>query len=242
MNYELLKNKNCFISGATGGLGKEIAKLLAYNSSNLFLTGRNKNNLENLKKEIQKSINNKIKISYEVGDLNKISDIHKIIKKARLTLPKIDILINSAGIFMIKSLDDSTLEDFEHCFNVNARAPFLFSKEFAKDMIKNKWGRIVNIGSSSSYQAFKDGSIYTASKFAILGISRTLYDELKEYNVRTFCISPGSIKTEMAKISKDQDFSTFLNPKEVAEFIIFQILFDKELIAEETRLNRIIIK
>jgi short-subunit dehydrogenase len=105
-------------------------------------------------------------------------------------------------------------------------------------MIKNRWGRIINIGSSSSYSGFKNGSIYCSSKHAVLGLSRALHDELKSKNVRTFCISPGSIKTEMGKISKEQNFETFLNPKEIAKYLVFIISFDSELISDEIRLNR----
>ncbi len=80
-------------------------------------------------------------------------------------------------------------------------------------MVKNKWGRIVNVGSSSAYSGFRETSIYCASKHAILGLSRAIYNELKDYNVRTFCISPGSIKTEMGKQVKNQKFDTFYPTK-----------------------------
>ena len=109
-------------------------------------------------------------------------------------------------------------------------------------MKKKQWGRIVNLGSSSSYSGFKNGSIYCTSKHAILGFSRSLHSELKEDNIRVFCISPGSVKTKMAKKSKDQNFETFLNPKQVAEFIVHAISYDNEMIADEIRLNRMIIE
>jgi short-subunit dehydrogenase len=233
-----LENKNCFISGASGGLGEEIAKELASQKCNLFLTGRDGEKLSRIKENIKKSINDKIKVEYEIGDLNNFEDIKKIITTSRKTFDNFDILINSSGIFLNKSIQDSSLEEFEKIFNVNIRAPFIFCKEFSADMIKNKWGRIINIGSSSSYSGFKNGSIYCSSKHAVLGLSRTLHDELKSENVRTFCISPGSIKTEMGKMTKDQNFETFLDPKEIAKYLVFIISFDKELISEEIRLNR----
>lgn len=122
------------------------------------------------------------------------------------------------------------------------RAPFLLCREFSKDMINKKWGRIVNLGSSSSYSGFKNGSIYCASKHAILGFSRAIHTELKENGVRTFCISPGSTKTKMARKSIDQNFDTFLDPREVAEFIVYVLTFDKEMISDEIRLNRMIVQ
>lgn len=241
MNKNILKNKNCLITGATGGLGVDLCKNFAKNKCNLFLTSTDKIKLKKLAEEL-KLYNKDIKVYYVTGDLNKIHDIKKIIYEVRKKFVYVDILVNCAGVFPVKLLKNTKLEDFEKCFNINIRAPFLLSKEFSQDMIKKRWGRIVNIGSSSSYGGYRETSIYCASKHALLGLSRALHDELRKYNIRIFCVSPGSLKTKMGKSVKNQEFSTFINPKEVAEYIIFIITFNKEMISEETRLNRMVIK
>ena len=234
----ILKGKNCFISGATGGLGKSIATELVLNQCNLFLTSTKKTKLKKLKKELS-AVNSDIIINYDVCDLRKLNDVKKIIKKFRSTMGNCDILINCAGILPIKSLSKTLVSDYDSCFNVNVKAPFLLSKEFSNDMKKKKWGRIVNIGSSSSYDGFSETSIYSASKHAILGFSRSIQKELKAYGIRTYCISPGSIKTKMGKQIKGQNYSTFINPKEIAEAILNLIQFDKEMMIPEIRLDRI---
>ena len=231
--------KNCLIIGASGGIGNAITKKLAKQNYNLFLIGKSKNKLLKLKKEIKKD---NIIVEIESVDLTNKKQINKSIKKIRKTFGKIDILINTSGIFLIKSIDKTTIEEFEESFNINVRAPFIFSKEFSKDMKKSKWGRIVNIGSSSAYNGFKNSTAYCSSKHALLGFSRALFSELKDNNVRVYSISPGSTQTEMGKLSKDQDFETFLKPKEIADYVAFVINFDKQLISEEIRLNRINIK
>lgn len=241
MNKKKLENKNCLITGATGGLGSNLAKILLENNCNVFLTSKSKLKLQKLQNKLEKTNKNNCKIIYEYGDLTKISDVKKIIKSIRKKFKTIDIVINNAGLFLSKSISKSKIEEFQNIFDVNVRAPFLFSKEFSQDMKKKKWGRIVNVGSSSSYQGFSEGTIYCASKHALLGLSRSLFSELKEHNVRTFCISPGSIKTDMGKQDKKQNYKTFLDPKEVAEYIIYSLNFDKELVTEEIRLNRFII-
>jgi 3-oxoacyl-[acyl-carrier protein] reductase len=241
METSCLKNKNCLITGATGGIGKEVSIQLADQSCNLFLTGRNKKKLESLKKLLIKN-NPDINIEYKEGDLTRLSGIKNIVTNAKHHFGNIDILINCAGIFMIKSIGKSTVEDFDKSINLNVRAPFILSREFSKDMVSKKWGRIVLIGSSSSYSGFENGSVYCASKHSILGLSRALNIELKKKNVRVMCISPSSTKTNMGKISVDQDFNTFLNPKEVAEYIIFILSFDNEMSIDESRLNRMIMK
>jgi len=231
-----LAKKNCLIVGASGGIGAEIAKKIAEYDCNLFLIGKNEKKLFKLKNEIK---NKNIVIKTESVDLTNEKQIKNVIQKIRKNFGKIDILINTSGIFLIKSIEKSTIQEFDECFKINIRAPFIFSKEFSKDMKKSKWGRIVNIGSSSSYNGFKNSTIYCSTKHALLGLSRALFSELKDQNIRTFCISPGSTQTKMGKLSKDQKFETFLEPKEIAEYVIFLIRFDKQLISEEIRLNRI---
>ena len=109
-------------------------------------------------------------------------------------------------------------------------------------MIKSGWGRIVNFGSSSAYTGTRKTSLYCASKHAILGFSRALHEELKEYNIRTFCVSPAGVKTKMGKLIENHNFNTFLNPKEIVEYVAFICSFDNEMISEEIRLNRIVIE
>ena len=237
-DMQTLNAKNCLLTGATGGLGKELAAKLVINGCNLFLTARNEKKLNKLTSLLQKQTENKIKIYYKSADLSKSDDVKDLIKYVKKKFNSIDILINCAGVFQVNFLKDTNLADFEKSFNVNMKAPFMLCKEFSQDMIKKRWGKIVNIGSSSSYNGYKKTSIYCATKHALLGFSRSLVDELKEYNVRTFCVSPGSIKTNMAKKLVEQDFDTFLDPKEVAEAILFVISHDNEMMIDELKLNR----
>ena len=240
----ILKNKNCLVTGATAGIGKAIALELASNGCNLFLTGRNSKRLENLKKIIEKE-NVDLKIRISVADLSKRSEIQKVIKKVRNDFSNIDILVNSAGIFPVKLLKEKEIEDFDACFNVNIITPFLLSQEFSKEMKKNNWGRIINIASSAAYSGRARGSIYRSTKHALLGFSKAITKELRDYHVRVFCISPGPTKTKMGKSilkkdNPDEDFDTFIEPSDIAKFISNLISFDTELFIQEIRLGRII--
>ena len=241
MNESILEKKNCLITGATGGLGKQIAIELAKKNCNLFLTSMEEN-LDELKQELEKQ-NNKIVIKYQHSDLRKDEDVNNLIRKIRGEFTPIDILINCAGENHRRSLSESTLDEFDSCMNLNARAPFLLCKEFSGDMTEKKWGRIVNIASSSAHNGFKNAAIYCSSKHALLGLSRTLFAELKDSNVRTFCVAPGSMKTRMAKedegLLAEHDYNTFMEPSEVAEFITKLISYDNEMISQEISLNRL---
>jgi len=242
LKHEILGNRNCFIAGATGGIGRCIAMRMAENRCNLFLTATNIAKLKDLKGDIESIYGKKNKIYYEHGDLNKIEDINKIIITAREKINTVDILVNCAGIFVVKLLANSNLEDFDKTFNLNIRAPFIFCKEFSRDMTRGRWGRVINIGSSSAYAGSKETSLYCASKHALLGFSRALHDELKEYNIRTYCISPSGVKTKMGKLIKNQNFHTFLDPREIAEYVVFISSFNGEMVSDEIRLNRMVVE
>jgi len=237
MNQRIFRKKNCLITGSTGGLGEELAIQFASSGCNVFLTGRNQKKLDKLKKYLVNKY--KIKIFTKTADLTSTEDINLLIKTVRKNFSNVDILVNCAGIFPVKLMQDTTINEFDECFNINIRAPFLLSREFSTDMMKRKWGRIINIGSSSAYQGFRETSLYCASKHALLGFSRSIYEELREHNVRTFCISPGSVKTAMGKKVKNQNYETFMDPKEISEFILNIVKYDKEMNSWEIKIRRI---
>jgi len=240
MDYKILSGKNCFITGATGGIGKAIVWQLATHKCNLFLTSTKADRLNNLKQELERKLG--VTVFYKSGDLTKVQDIEDIIASVRKNMGTIDILVNCAGNYIVKSLADSNLNDFTSTFDLIVRSTFIFAKDFSQDMKKNGWGRIVNITSSSAYSGFKNTSLYCAAKHALLGFSRALHDELKEYNVRTFSISPNGTKTEMGKLIQNQEYDTFLEPEEIAEYVSFVISYNGAMVSNEIRLNRMIVR
>jgi len=233
----ILKGKTALITGAYSGLGREISIALAKNGCNLFLVGRTPKKLTDFCEEL-KSYN------YDIEIKSKPVNLRSNITMSYLgtTNTHIDILINNGGVFPIKNILDSSNEDFDNCFDINVRTPFILSRDLGQKMLDTGWGRIVNIGSSSSYNGSSDTGVYCASKHALLGLSRSLYEEFKNTGVRVFTVSPGSMQTPMGATDTRQDYSTFIDPKEVAEYIVFIISYDKEMISEEIRLNRTIIK
>jgi short-subunit dehydrogenase len=209
--YKVLKDKRVVITGAAGGLGQELVNEFKSHGCEVYSVAR------------------------QHGDLAELKTIEKI----KSTYKAIDILINCAGLFLIKPILETTLEEYEKMFDVNVRAPFMLSKAFAPYMVKSKWGRIVNIASSSAYNGGPDTGLYCMTKHALLGMSKALYAELKAHGVRVHNVSPGSMQTKMGASDYRQDFSTFINPKEIASYIAFIISFDSEMVIEESRLNRI---
>jgi len=236
-NSNVLENKYCLITGAAGSIGKALSLTLAEKKSNLFLTSKNAKELSKLHKQISMSSPD-IEIHYLAGDISNNAFLTKLIKKIYHFFPRVDILINNAGILPVKSLSSSTINDFEKCFNVNVKAPFVLSKEFSKKMILKKWGRIVNIGSSSSYEGFANTSIYCSSKHALLGLSRSISKELTPSNVRVITVAPGSVKSKIGKQVTWENFDDFIEPEEIAIFIVSSLLYNDQMTLDEIRLSR----
>ena len=226
-----LNHKIALVTGASGGLGKSISQKLVKSGAQVFLTGRNSKKLKELLGA------NESYIGAESLDLRDTEKIKDLIDRVRP-----DILVNCAGIFPVQSIEDTTEEVFNETFEVNIRAPFILTKLASRHMKDKGWGRIINIASSSAYAGFPNTSVYCASKHALLGFSRSSYHELKEYGIRVYSFSPGSIKTEMGRQVEGQDYNTFMEPDEIAHFIVDAIEHDGNMISEEVRLNRVFIQ
>jgi len=225
----ILKNKNVLITGATGGVGKELCSQFKENGANLFITCKNSNKIQTIAKELECEY---IKTDFNTG-------IEELTSSIRNTIGSVDILVNCAGVFVSNELSELTLEDFDTIFNVNVKTPFALMKEFSKDMKKNQWGRIINIGSNSSYVGAAENTLYCASKHAILGLSRSLQQELKTDGIRTYCFSPGGMQTPMGMKINEKEYDKFISPKEFVNFIIHSIKYNTQLVSDEIRLNRI---
>lgn len=225
----ILKNKNVLITGATGGVGVELCTQFKENGANLFITSKTNNKIQTLANEFE--------CEYINSDFN--LGIKELTTSIRNTIGTIDILVNCAGVFISDELNELTLDNFDTIFNVNVKAPFALMKEFSQDMKKNKWGRIINIGSNSAYMGISENTLYTASKHAILGLSRSLQQELKVHGIRTYCFSPGGMQTPMGKAINEEEYSKFISPKEFVDFIIHSIKYNSNMVPDEIKLNRL---
>ena len=239
MNTNVLKGKRALVSGATGGIGSSIAHALAAEGCDLFLTSTNEAELEKLRNTLLKY---DVNVRYQTGSLTDKSRVYDIIGSAKQNFGQIDVLINSAGIYPNGGLFDVDDDLFDDTLDINFRSAFIFTREFAKEMVSNQWGRIVNIGSSSCYSGVAKTSMYCASKHALLGFTRSIHDELKQHNVRAYCVSPSSTQSKMGMATENQDYSTFLNPDDVAKYVVFIISFDSNIMSEEVFLKRMIVR
>ena len=184
------KNKNILITGASGGIGKELVKKFVSLGGNVLGSGTKIEKLDLLKKQYP---NIKVK-KFDIAEDSKIEDF---IDSATLELGGLDILINNAGI----NMDNLSLrmkdEEWKKVININLTSTFLLSKHAIKQMLKNKFGRIVNITSVVGHTGNLGQSNYSASKSGIIGMSKSLAIEYAKKNITVNCVSPGFIASDM---------------------------------------------
>jgi 3-oxoacyl-[acyl-carrier protein] reductase len=240
--YDVLRGKTCLVTGATGGIGRATATVLAEQGCRLMLTARSDGELRALRSGLIDLGARATDVHVWAADLRSDEQLTGLCAEARERLGQVDILVNNAGVFPVAPLTACDVADFDTCFAVNVRAAFVLCRALAPSMAERGWGRIVNVGSSSAYAGFAGTSIYCASKHALLGLSRSLHAELKTHNVRSYCVSPGSVQTGMGRQVVGQDYDTFIEPGEVAAYLAFIMAHDGNVVSDEVRLNRMFVQ
>ena len=185
-----LKDKKILITGATGGIGYCLVKKFYEQGSVILATGTNVNKLDQLQKEFK---NIKIK-SFK---LDQHLEIEKFIDSCHSEIGGIDVLINNAGITLDNLAIRLTDENWKKVIDINLTSTFLMCKQAIKKMLKNKYGKIINITSIVGHTGNLGQANYAASKAGIIGFSKSLAIEYAKKNININCISPGFIQTEM---------------------------------------------
>lgn len=211
-------NKTALITGATRGIGKSIADCLYEAGANLILTGTNKEEIDNLNlKNKEKGITN---IQFLQADFSEIKSTEIFLKKLNEYV-SIDICINNAGVNKIDDFNNTTVEDFEWIHDINLKIPYQILKVVGPKMIKNNYGRIVNVASIWSVITRPGRSMYTSSKNALVGLTKTLAVEWASHNVLVNAVSPGFTLTELTKTTNTlkqlKDIESIIPAKRMAE-------------------------
>jgi 3-oxoacyl-[acyl-carrier protein] reductase len=192
-----LEGKTALVTGATGGIGESIARALHAQGAVVGLSGRNKEKLDAL----AASLGHRVYVL--PADLSDAAATDKLVDDASAAMGRIDILINNAGL----TRDNLALrlkdEDWQAVLDVNLTAPFRLARACLRGMMKNRWGRIVNITSIVGVTGNAGQTNYAASKAGMIGWSKSMAAEIASRNVTVNCIAPGFIATAMTHVLDD---------------------------------------
>jgi len=237
-----LESKVAIITGASRGIGAEIARVLLNANANITLVyHKNTKEVEKVKNDI---IKNKKEVFIYKADISKPYQIRKMVKEVYNKFNRIDILVNNAGIYPHNDATSMTEQEWETVIDINLKGVFFCSREVAKYMISSgKGGKIINISSITAFQPEKYFAHYSASKGGIISLSKALALEWGRYNINVNVIAPGLIDTGELKKHAPDRLNTYIklcplkrvgSPKDIAYAVLFLSSKTSDFITGET--------
>ncbi len=227
-----LSGKVAIVTGASRGIGMAVATMLAENGASVVITSKEKSRLE--------KASEKIKNSFAIpGDIRKIDNVQNVVKKTVERFSRIDILVNNAGIFpQVKPLHEITESEWNDVIDVNLTGQFRFTKFVIPHMMKNG-GCIVNVSSDAGLKSFEnfEADAYTASKAALVMLTKAWSVEYAKYKIRVNCVCPGIVETDMtrpylmteadrAMANSEHPIGRIGDPRDVASAILYLVSDD----------------
>ncbi|MFV8358973.1 SDR family NAD(P)-dependent oxidoreductase [Flavobacterium sp. LS1P3] len=221
--------KTALVTGATSGIGKATAQILAKNNYKIILCGRREDRLIELKKEL--SVFTEVyTLSFDVRDKKAVFESINSIPEA---FSSIDVLINNAGnAHGLDPIQNGDLDDWDAMIDINVKGLLYVSKAVIPQMIEQKSGHIINIGSIAGKEVYPNGNVYCASKHAVDALNQAMRMDLNPYGIRVGAIHPGAVETEFSEVRFKGDadraanvYKGFepLHPEDIADIIHFVV-------------------
>lgn len=211
----LLSDKVIIITGGGRGIGKSIALSMANEGANIVIVSRTKEQLEQTANEMSEL---GVKPMIIPADISKLSEVNYALDRVIKEYGKIDVLVNNAGITKLSAINDIEPDEWSKIIEVNLFGTYYFCRAVIPHFIKRNQGKIINMGSDSSFIGYPLMSAYAASKHAVLGLTRALAEELKTHNVQVNAICPALVDTDMAPRSLK---NRAIPPEKISDTAIF---------------------
>ncbi|NRD23911.1 3-ketoacyl-ACP reductase [Winogradskyella litoriviva] len=215
-----LKNRKAIITGGSRGLGKATAIAFAKEGIDVAITGRNEEALKATVSEL-KALG--VNATYAAFDVSKYDEVKKNISTLIDTLGSIDILVNNAGIAAFGSFIDMEVSQWSQIIQTNVMGMYYVTKEVLPHLIDKNEGDIINVSSTAGLNGNATVSAYSASKFAVIGMSQSLMKEVRKNNIRVCTLTPSTIASDMSiglGIADDNSEDSVLQPEDFAELIV----------------------
>jgi 3-oxoacyl-[acyl-carrier protein] reductase len=228
MNF---RNSIALVTGAGRGIGRSIALSLAAEGVEVVLTARTMTELEQVKREIESKGGRG-----EVFAADLTSEVHigSLFEEIRKRYGRLDLLVNNAGIGVFAPVRSLAVTDFDRMWTLNMRAVMLTTQYALKFMEAQHSGEIVNVASLAGRNAFVGGAGYAATKWALIGFSRSLMLEVRDRNIRVITICPGSVDTSFSPTPKEPSRAErILHPQDVADTILAALKLPERAMVSE---------
>ena len=232
-----LKNKTAIITGGGGGIGRAVAAKLAGAGMNIILLGGNNiEKLEATRREVEKFS----RCLVLPGDLTDMDFLARSVAQAAEHFSGIDVLINNAGAAQNTPFEAVTVEEFDRIMAINTKVPYFLTQYALPSLRKSSGASVINIASVVAHAGYPQQSVYTASKHALLGMTKSIANELYKENIRVHAISPGGVYTDMVKISRpDLSPEGMIMPEDIAEIVHFFLTHRTNAVIDEILVHRL---
>lgn len=217
---EHLKGKKAIITGGSRGLGKATALAFAKEGIDVAITGRNEKSLQETVAEL-KALG--VNATYALFNVGNYEEVHKGIKSIIADFGSVDILVNNAGIAAFGSLNDMKVDQWSEIIQTNVMGMYFVTKEVLPYLIEKNEGDIFNVASTAGLTGNANTSAYSASKFAVIGMSESLMKEVRKNNIRVCTLTPSTIASDMSielGIANNNSEDSVLQPEDFAELIV----------------------
>ncbi len=223
-----LKNKNALITGAGKGIGKAVAIALAKEGVNVILMARTQSDLDEVAKEVNALGVKSLTLIADVADIN---SVNTAVERALGEFKTIDILVNNAGVAAFGKFLELEPVAWENIIKVNLMGTYYVTRAVLPNMIERQTGDIINISSTAGLAGNALTSAYSASKFAVLGLTDSLMQEVRKHNIRVTALTPSTVATNMAKELNltDGNPDKVMQSEDMAELIIAQLKLNRRV-------------
>ncbi|RME87111.1 MAG: SDR family oxidoreductase [Anaerolineae bacterium] len=216
-----LNGQVALVTGASRGIGRSIALALAAHGAGVALVARDGSRLTAIQEEIEARGGRALAIP---TDLAREEAIQACVRRCIEAFTRLDILVNNAGIGVFGPLERSRTQDWDRVMAVNARAPYILCREALPYLRQHPPSFIINISSVVGVKGYARQTIYSASKHALMGLTKALAREVQEDGIRVHAICPGGVATDMIQQARpDLDPEVLMQPEEIADIVLFLV-------------------
>ncbi len=231
-----LSGKTALVTGAGRGIGRAIALLLAQHGAAVITAARTESQIKAVADEINQSGGTAYSYPFDLANESEILSLFAFFEKKA---GKLDILINNAGIGLFGQMHEFSTEDLQTLLDVNIRGTYLCCREGYRRMIPNKSGYIINISSVVGFRGYPNQSAYSASKHAVVGMTKSLVVEAQSYNIRASVIHPGGVDTDLVRNARpDLDPAILIQPEDIAHAVIYLLSLSERCAVDEIYIRR----
>ncbi|QHS21560.1 SDR family oxidoreductase [Virgibacillus sp. MSP4-1] len=230
-----MKEQVAIVTGASRGIGKEIARQLAERGVKLSILGSSEQIHKTRKELMDQGLENIISFK---ADVAKEYEVEHVVEATKNAYGQVDMLVNNAGVGLFKQVEDVTLEEWKKTFEVNVQGVFLCTKAVLPSMKRQQSGTIITVSSDVARYTIPNGSLYTATKYAVQGFMGSVSQEVREHRIRVGTVNPGMVDTYFADSRQgDPSKEDWLKVQDIAKAVLYMAEAPEHMLIDELHLH-----